>query len=162
MFVHLTKAKRLRAGWLLALVYLLCVVAPGFSFALSDGSRTALCPMDGSHQFGIMQVHQSGVRTLQDVQRDGHVHAHPAGYSHFSMSDTSDDPISIAGETSVPTDDHHKSSGMQCCGMICVSALPAALVEIGKPSQPMSRSVSETYQHLAGNASSRHYRPPIS
>lgn len=162
MFAHLTKAKRLRAGWLLALVYLLCVVAPGFSFALSDGSPTALCPMDGSHQFGIMQVHQSGVRTLQDVQTDVHVHEHPAEYSHFSMSDTSGSPISIADETPAPTHDHHKSSGMQCCSMICVSALPAALVEIGKPSQPMSCFASETHQHLAGNASPRHYRPPIS
>jgi|GEM_PF-861016 hypothetical protein len=162
MFVHLTKAKRLRAGWLLALVYLLCVVAPSFSFALSDGPRTALCPTNGSHQTSIMHVHQSGARILQDVQRDSRAHAHPAVYSHVGMSDTTDDPISIAGETSVPTDDHHQSSGMQCCGMICVNALPAALVEVVRPSQPTSRFASEIYWHLADNDPPRQYRPPIS
>lgn len=162
MFVHLTKAKRLKAGWLLALVYLLCVMAPGFSFAFSDGSRAALCLTDGSHQSGIMHVHQSGEHILQDVQRDSHAHAHPAGYSHVGMSDTTDDPISIAGETSVPTDDHHQSSGMQCCGMICVNALPAALVEVVRPSQPTSRFASEIYWHLADNEPPRQYRPPIS
>ncbi len=162
MFVRLTRAKRLRAGWLLALVYLLCVLAPGVSFAMSDGSRVAPCLTDESHELGIIHVHQSGDSASQHVHGDGHVREHPGGHSHFSKLDNSHGPVLIADETPAPANDHHKSSGTQCCGMVCISALPATFVEISEPSPPKSHSASEIYRHLADNAPPRHYRPPIS
>jgi len=161
MFVRLTKAKRLRAGWLLALVYLLCVSAPGLSFALSDGSRVAPCLTDASYESGIIHVHQSGDSTSEHVHKDGHAHERSGGHSHFSKSHSPDSQALIADETPAPANDHHKSSGTKCCGMVCISALPAALVEISDRSPPKLRSESETYRHLADNAPPRHYRPPI-
>jgi len=162
MFVRLTRAKRLRAGWLIALVYLLCVLAPGLSFALSDGSREAPCLTDAGHELGIIHVHQSGDSTSQHVHGDGHVHEHPSGHSLFSKSDNSDGSALIADEAPAPTNDHHKSSGTQCCGMVCLSALPGTVVDIVKPSAPTSVCNSENHRNVADNAPPRHYRPPIS
>jgi hypothetical protein len=161
MLVRLTSAKRLRAGWLIALVYLLCVLAPGLSFALSDGSRAAPCLTDARHEFGIIHVHESGDSTSQHVHRDGHAHQHPSEHSHLSKSDKSGGSALIADETPAPANDHHKSSGTKCCGMVCISALPATVVEISEPSPPKSHSASEIYRHLADKAPPRHYRPPI-
>lgn len=161
MLVRLTSVKRLRAGWLIALVYLLCVLAPGLSFALSDGSRPAPCLTDANHELGIIHVHQFSDSTSQHFHSDGHAHQHPGERSHFSASDKSDGSALIADETPAPATDHHKSSGTKCCGMVCISALPATVLEISEPSPPKSHSASEIYRHLADNAPPRHYRPPI-
>ena len=37
MFVRLTRTERRKAGWLLALAYVFCVLAPGASFAFTGG-----------------------------------------------------------------------------------------------------------------------------
>src|SRR3977135_495532 len=54
MLIRLSKLKRLRAGWLLALVYLLCVLAPTLSFALPGSQAAAPCLIDASHMPGMV------------------------------------------------------------------------------------------------------------
>lgn len=163
MFVRLTRPKRFRAGWLLALVYLLCVLAPGISFAFADGSRAAPCLTDENHGLGIVHVHEYSAGASQHVvHKDGHVHDHSGTLAHFGQSDSSDSAISVTDETPAPANGHHKASGTPCCGMVCLSALPATVVDIVKPFAPTSVCDSENYRNVADSAPPRHYRPPIS
>ena len=158
MLVRLTRAKRLRAGWFVALVYLLCVLAPGISFAFSDGSRAAPCLTDENHGLGIIHVHEYGEGASQHVHKDGHLNEQ-GGEVHFNKSKNLS-TISVADETpAAPAKDHHKASGAQCCGMVCLSALPTTVIDLVNPLMPTSVCVSETYPNVADRAPPRHYRP---
>lgn len=160
MFVRLTKSKRLRAGWCLALVYLLCVLAPGISFAFSDGSRVAPCLIDDDHSLGIVHMHQLGERASQHVHMD--FHGQFASHSQLGQLGNFDDVTSASNEASSPAPQQHKTSGVGCCGMVCVSALPATVAEIVKPVALISVCKGENYRNIAGSAPLSHYRPPIS
>ncbi|WP_315831230.1 hypothetical protein [Bradyrhizobium prioriisuperbiae] len=162
MFVRLTKAMRLRAG-LLALTYLLCVLAPSLAFAATNGSRAAPCLTDEEHNLGIIHVHQPGDGVSRHVHKDGQVHEHrEAGHSHVSASDDSDAAKSVADRAAPPAEEPHKAAGTLCCGMVCISALPATVVDMVEPAAPASVCDAENYRNLADNAPPRHYRPPIS
>src|SRR5258708_1619923 len=122
MGLRLTRARRWRAGWLLALAYLLCVLAPTISFALPGSQALAPCLIDASHVPGMVHVHDG---PAQHVHKDGHMHDHAGAYSHATASD--DHSISTAQNgSSVPQKAPH-SSDAQCCGLTCVTALPPAL-----------------------------------
>jgi len=161
MFVCLTRAKRLKAGWLLALIYMLCVLAPGISFAFSDGLRAVACLTDGNHGLGVVHVHELSEASAQHAHRGGHVHEHSTAHAHFGQSGGHDDIAYVAGEAPAPANEPHKTSGAQCCGAACLSALPANIVDIVKPSVPTSIFASENYRSVDDNAPSQHYRPPI-
>ena len=161
MFVRLTGAKRLRAGWFLALVYMLCVLAPGLSFAFGDGSRMAPCLTDETHVLGMFHVHDHGGSPVH-VHADGHVHEHSSIHAHSGKSDRPIDVASSAAEPTIPAKNPHKHSEAQCCGMISVSALPATICDIIKPSLPMSVRDSEPYRNVVDHVPPRLYRPPIS
>jgi len=45
--------------------------------------------------------------------------------------------------------------------MLCLSAIPADLPVIAKPSQPTSAVITETYRQLTGKTPARLDRPPI-
>lgn len=151
----------MKAGWLLALIYMLCVLAPGISFAFSDGLRALACLTDDNHRQGIVHVHVLSEGAAHG-HHGGHVHEHPASDSHFGQPGDHKDTAYVADETPAPTNGPHKTSGAQCCGAVCLSALPATIVDIVKPSVPTSIYVSENYRSVADNAPPRHYRPPIS
>lgn len=152
----------MKAGWLLALVYALCVLAPGISFAFSDGLRAVACLSDENHGLGIVHVHGLSEGSARHGHHGGHVHEHPTSDSHFGQSGDHKDAAFVAGEAPAPINGPHKSSGAQCCGAACLSALPATIVDIVKPSAPTSICASENYRSVADNAPPRHYRPPIS
>ena len=154
MFVRLTKAKRLRAGWLVALAYLLCVLAPTISFALPGSQAVSPCLIDASHAAGVVHVH--GEVQAQHV----HVHDHSGIYSHANPG--MDRSISTAlNGGPVPKKAPHSSDG-QCCGLTCITALPATLIGIVKPSAPMALCEVEGCRKATNNAPPILYRPPIS
>jgi hypothetical protein len=155
MFVRMTRTKRLRAGWFVALIYLLCVLAPTISFALPGSQAVAPCLIDASHVPGTVHVHDA---LAQHVHSDGHMHDHAAAHSH--AGDERSISTALNGG-SVPEKAPHSSDG-QCCGLICVIALPAALIDIVKPSAPTARCEVEGYRKVGDNAPAIHYRPPIS
>jgi len=149
---------RLRAGRLVALIYLFCVLAPAASFAFAGGS--APCLTDPAHQPGINHVHeghahQHAASAAQHVHQDhGHDHAH-----HGNA--VAESPASIASAIPASTDDQHHGSDTRCCGMLCINALPATLTEIAKPSAPVSLCDVSASPDVADRAPARHYRPPI-
>jgi hypothetical protein len=158
MLTSLTRLKRLRAGWIVALIYLLCVLAPTISFALPGSKAIAPCLIDASHASGVVHVHNDA--PAQHVHTDGHMHDHSGAYSHTSSGDNRSVSTAPNGG-SVPEKAPHSADG-QCCGLACVSALPASLIDITKPSAPTALCEVEGYRKVSDNAPPRHYRPPIS
>ncbi len=55
-----------------------------------------------------------------------------------------------------------KSSDGQCCGLVCLSALPASISQVEPPVLPALVAVSANQEDVAGNPPDRLYRPPIS
>jgi len=159
MLTSLTRLKRLRAGWVVSLLYLLCVLAPTISFALPGSHAVAPCLIDASHVPGMVHVHTEA--STQHIHKDGHAHDHAAMHSHAN-SDGDQHSMSIAlNGKSIPAKAPHSSDG-QCCGLMCVTALPATLIDIVKPSAPTALCEVEGYRRVTDNAPPRLYRPPIS
>lgn len=161
MFVRLTRADRPKAGWLLALVYLLCLIAPSISFAFSDGSRAEQCLTGEKHGLGVGRVHEPSRGPAKHAPNDGHTHKHSITQEHFGVSDGHKDTVYVADETPAPTNGPDKSPGTQCCEVACLSALPATAIDIVKPTAPTSICASENYRNAADSALPRVYRPPI-
>lgn len=161
MLVRLTRAKRLRAGWLLAILYLLCALAPGISLAFAATGGTPHCLTDGDHRVDTLHV-QTHIRdAMQFVRETDEVHVNSVEQMQFGKSNKDDEMKPIV-ETSTPTSNPHKTPGPQCCGMLCLSALPAAIIDIAVPSAPTSLRDPENCRGFADRAPPRLYRPPIS
>jgi hypothetical protein len=158
MFVRLTRAKRLTAGRLIALVYMLCVLAPTLSFALPGSHAVSPCLTDANHVPGLMHVDAEA--PAAHLHTDGHMHDHAMAHSQASLSDGIAPIKASAAPGQAPSKGSHSSDG-QCCGLMCLSALPAALLEIVTPSVPTASQEVEGYLEVADNGPSRLYRPPI-
>lgn len=154
MLRRLTRTGRLTAARVLALAYLLCVLAPALSFAFAGAARATPCLTEEEHGRGIVHVHEHVAAASQHVHADGHSDHHSA------VAEAAEDAAAAAQPT-LPAGDHHKSAGGQCCGMVCVSALPATLTDVVRPDAPRSNCVSATYRAIADNTPPQHYRPPI-
>jgi hypothetical protein len=157
MIIGLTRARRVGAGRFIALIYLLCVLAPTLSFALPGSRAVTPCLSEAAHGPGIVHMHTDA--SMQPVRIDGHVHDHANMRSHTSSGDQ-DRSMALNGK-SVPEKTPHLSDG-QCCGLTCVTALPATLIDIVKPSAPTALCEVEGYRKVTDNAPPRLYRPPIS
>ena len=159
MFVRLSRARRWKAGWLLAFVYLLCVLAPTASFALPGSHAVAPCLTDSNHVPGM--VHLNGKSPTQHVHTGGHMYDHSIVHTlSQSRGDYRWVPLALSGK-SIPEKAPHMSDG-QCCGLMCVTALTATLIDIVSPSAPMALCDVERYRKVTDNAPSRLSRPPIS
>jgi hypothetical protein len=149
MFVRLSRLTRVRAGWIAAAVYLLCVLAPGAAVALGNGAAPWL-PAE-IMPAAIAHFHE-------DRNSIGAQHMHADGPSHDHGRMQAD------RETNASHAKHHhdgKTTQGPCCAMLCLSAVPADLPVITKPSQPVSALISENYRRLSGRAPPLLYRPPI-
>ena len=155
MMVRLARTHRLKAGWLVALAYLLCVLAPTISYALPGDHSLAPCLTDEDHVPGMPHVH-TGMAT-RHVDKD--VHEHIGGHSHADSGDDRSVSVALNGK-SVPEKAPHSDG--QCCGLMSVSALPANLIDIVSPPAPAAVCEAEGYRKVTDNSPSRLYRPPIS
>src|SRR5512139_2602752 len=116
MFLRLTKAKRIRLGWLVALAYLFCVLAPAAVLAAGDAAPclTDELPRAVSSRHQATGQHMHDGRAMHD---DAGMHAH----HRMAAQDA-------------PAPQHHDGKGSPgpCCAMMCVTALPADLPDIAK------------------------------
>ncbi len=152
MFARLTNPIRIRAGWLLALVYLLCVLAPAAALAVGDPApcleaETGMAAMmqadsmqAGANSVAALHMHQAGPHDQAGSAEHGALHANGKQAHH-----------------------HHdgKTSAGPCCAMLCLSAVPADLPAIAKPPLPTAVLVSAIFHPLRGKAPPLLYRPPI-
>lgn len=170
MFVRMSRAWRLRAGWIVALAYLFCVLAPSLSFALPGGQAAPHCLTSGERvhaQAGLHHDHASMAAHVDDDGQDrdptnaqARVHRihDPAIVDHVVDHDAG---AVAADDGLVPSKAPHAVDG-KCCGVMCATALPAADVTVARPSGPKAVRVSETDRELADRALAGLYRPPIS
>jgi len=157
MLVRLTRAKRLRAVRLVVLIYALCILAPTLSFALPGSQAVSPCLTDASHTPGMIHVHAEAA--VAHMHADGTMHDHAAAHSHAGPSR---DAAAIKADVSpkqTPAKGH--ASVADCCGLMCLTALPATLVEIVTPCVPTAAQAIEIYRDVADNGPSLPYRPPI-
>lgn len=158
MLVGLTRTQRRRAGWFIALAYLFCVMAPTLSFALPGSQATPYCLTDEDHVPGMVHVHDEG---MMHVHNGGHAHHHPGVQTHTdSSADHVVKPAALKSDAG-PAKAPHSADG-KCCGLKCVTALPAPLVAMAQPSVPKAVQASDHYRKLTDNAPLQRYRPPIS
>ena len=158
MLVGLTRTQRVKAGWLIALAYLFCVLAPTLSFALPGSQAAPYCLTDEDHVPAMLHVHQEG---MMHVHNDRHAHHHSGVQTHADSSADHDvKPVALKSDSG-PAKAPHAADG-KCCGLMCVTALPATLVAVAKPSVPSAVRISDVHRKLADNAPPRLYRPPNS
>jgi hypothetical protein len=138
MFVRLIRSRRLMAGWIVAAIYLFCVVAPPVALAL--GSGPAPCLADEMMPV-VMPMHAD-----DPAQDHGSMHAH----HHLA-------------DQGVPSGHHHDGKGLPgpCCVMLCVVAIPTNLPAVAAPLRPAAVRLAETGQTLTGRTPPLLYRPPI-
>jgi len=156
MLTHVDRSMRLRAGLLLAVIYQFCVLVPGLSFAFSE-ARKAQCLADENRAAGIAHVHGQDARTVQHADVDFEADKYSSPLSKQSRGERGPSVF-----TEAPSSDQHKSADSQCCGLTCVTALPATVTEFVQPSVPPSLCVGALNRNVADNAPVRLYRPPIS
>jgi hypothetical protein len=151
MFVRLTRRVRAKAGWLVALLYLLCVLAPGVALALGDA---ASCLMTEFPTTAAAHIHDDAqplhAVSHRHVEEHQH-HADAGGATHDHARHQHGGETSHGGKTSPEP----------CCAMMCISAIAANPPAVATPVQPISFCVSEIFQRLPGEAPPLLYRPPI-
>jgi len=138
-----------------AAVYLFCSLAPGAALALGQGP--APCLSDTSQPVAMMPMDAASADGMAHMHGDGPSHDHAGMHAHHH-ADAGDAP---------PAHHHdgnshdHKAAPGPCCAMLCVTALPADLPLMVKPSQPTSLCAIEMMRSAASNAPPLLYRPPI-
>ena len=143
MLSRLTKANRLRAAIVLALFYALCSVAPAAAFVFGDGSQVAHCLTgDDDHA-------QHAAKSREHSAANTHVHADGTSHVHAKPD---------AGKSG----GHGKTSDSNCCGLMCVPALPAGLPDGNLPDVTRAAAVSSVLDGAAGQPAARLDRPPNS
>jgi hypothetical protein len=139
---------RVKATRILVALYAFCLVAP-VSFAFAD-SALAHC-----------------LTSPTQVQHVGHAHGE-AAHVHQGMTHADHDHQASANAESADTMNDHagmthsgKSTAPACCGVMCVSALPASMFELTSRSMTHALVVASSDAGIPGQAPDRLYRPPI-
>lgn len=139
MFVRMTRSVRIWTGWLIALGYLVCVLAPGTALALGIGPTPC---------FDLNLPVAAAPMNMHD---DGAMHDHMMHAQHH------------ADGSEQSTHHHHESKASfgPCCAMMCIAVLASTLPAVVAPSQPVSSCTTEADLSLPGKAPPLLYRPPI-
>lgn len=136
MLIQLTRALKWRAAGLLVVLYALCVLAPAAAFAFGDSARAAHCLIDDHHGLAKVALQHDHVSK---------VHAHPDAGSHDHADAQHDD-----------------ANSSNCCGLVCLSALPAASTDLISDRVSRKTLTSLLQEGVTGLGADLLYRPPIS
>lgn len=140
MLVWLTKAMRLRSAGFLAVIYLVCVLTPSAVFAFGDGTQAAHCLTDDHGRHRAMPH--------EHASPGAHVHADGTSHDHGQSGD--------AGKS----DEKGAPSDGKCCGLFCVTALPAGASGGNLPDLPAATSPTSIERYATGQPPVRLDRPP--
>ncbi len=159
MLMRLTRVMRVKAARILVALYAFCLVAPvGFAFADSApaGNALAHCLTSPAQVQHVGHVHGEAAHVHQGMTHADHGHQAPAASESASI------------ETDGAINDHAgmahsggKSTAPACCGVMCVSALPANLFEWTSRAMTHASVVASPDAGISGEAPDRLYRPPI-
>jgi|GEM_PF-884971 hypothetical protein len=149
MLTQLTRVLKVKAARILVALYAFCLVVPvGFAFA--DSALARYLP------------------TPTQVQHAGHVHGE-AAHVHQGMTHANHDhQVSANAESADAINDHAgmthsggKSTAPGCCGVMCISALPASMFDLTPRAMTDASVVAPSDAGIAGEAPDLLYRPPI-
>jgi hypothetical protein len=157
MFSRLTQGRRWRWARALAAMYLFCMLAPGAAFAFGDGVA-ARCALAGLHQAAM----------AQPVDQDAHAHHHGDGMAAHSVHDhgamqakAGDVRFASYVPASDPPSHHSDKADKMCCGLACLSALPAVFAAVSPPEFVAGAELPLPARALAALTPARLYKPPI-
>jgi hypothetical protein len=153
MLTGLTRMARVRAASILVALYAVCLVTPvaGFAFGSSEMAVHCLTGLQPGEIHGV----QHDMPMMDDGAMDDHAAmADDSGAMDHMMSGH----MNIAGHTG----DHAKGhAGPACCGMMCISALPADIATLTPKTVSHSATVISSDAGIPREAPERLYRPPI-
>jgi hypothetical protein len=160
MLTRLSGARRLLVGRLVALIYLVCVLAPSSALAIGNGHLSAHCLFDDQLLTSIAHQQTSDAPAVSPAASQ-HDHSNPPAASMHQHHHNHGAPIATTSTEHEPAQHQHPAIDLQCCGMLCVAALPAAISDVATPTPTLAFALPESGRHLADNLPARHYRPPI-
>lgn len=155
--MRLTRVMRGKAARILVALYALCLVAPIVGFSFADSALAAHC-LDLPQ--GAMQVQHSHHHGEAQVNQD---HAH---HGHLDVAMTGEAAMNDhagAGMNDHSGAGHSKGKSVvpACCGVMCVSALPASMFELTPRTMTHASVVAASDAGIPGEAPDLLYRPPI-
>lgn len=136
MFTRFLRIGRWRMAGLMAVLYALCVLVPAAAFAFGDGSRAAQCLSEENHS---LHVHMDASQ--------GHMHSESVSHAHHQNADSPDHP-------------GKQSTAGQCCGLVCLSALPATNLWVQLPTTKPAAVRTARLDKILGQIPPVLYRPP--
>jgi hypothetical protein len=144
---------RVKAARILVALYAFCLVAPIAGFAFADGALAAHCLDMPQGAIQVQHSHHHG--EAQANEDHGHGRLDVAMSVDAAMNDRAGMDHSGAGHSK------GKSAVPACCGVMCVSAIPASLFELVPRTMSHASIVASSDAGIAGEAPDRRYRPPI-
>jgi len=139
-------ARHWRVAATFAGAYLLCMLAPPLALAFADSAEALHC-LTARHE------HRSPVAAADKVgtphSHEAHPHHDAAGQQDHRSHDTGGPP---AGGKNIASD---------CCGYLCLSAIPVGPVLCVDPQERMLTTEVLGGQSIAGRGPDRIDRPPI-
>lgn len=149
MLTQLTRVLRVKAARILVALYAFCLVAPvGFAFADSTLAQCLPTPTQVQHAGHVhgeaAHVHQGMTHANHDHQASANAESADAMHDHAGM-----------------TDSGGKSTAPPCCGVMCISALPASMFELTPRTMVHASVVASSDAGISGEAPDLLYRPPI-
>jgi hypothetical protein len=142
MLSVLTKAFRIKAAIVLAVLYVLCILAPAVAFAFSDNPAVARCLTEGH-----VGIHNHGSK-----HDGGQLHVHADGSTHHHDDD---------GVVPQPAGHDGKGAMATCCGLFSVVAIPGEPVPTFGFHSLASGVLPILGEALSGRGPERINRPPI-
>jgi hypothetical protein len=139
----LTKTLRVKAAIVLAVLYVLCILAPAVAFALSDNPAVAHCLTEGH-----VGVHDHGAQH----EHGGKLHVHGDGTAHQHHDD---------GVASQSSGNDGKAAIATCCGLFSVVAIAGEPVPSFGFDSLASVVLPALGEALSGRGPERINRPPI-
>ena len=140
------------------MAYLLCVLAPTLALALPGSQAIAHCLTVEDHTVGEVHDHSEG---MMQAHQNGHAHHHAGAGMQAEPSAVHAVKAAALKDVSSPAKAPHAMDG-KCCGLMCVTALPATFVSVTQPAMPKAVRVFDNYRELTDNVPAVRYRPPIS
>jgi hypothetical protein len=138
-------------GRLVALLYLVCVLAPGVALATGFG------PTPCFDELPVAAVEVSEAHLHNGDSPAMQMHGGAASHDHATEG------LSRRADAGGQHEhNHHGHSGPgPCCAMLCMPGIAADFPSFVFPAQPVSTVVSAPDQSTHGDAPARLYRPPI-
>jgi len=150
MLMRSTSRMRVKAARILVALYAVCLAVPVAGFVLAD-SALAHCLTP------VAQVQQaSHAGHDHQATHAGMTHAH-GGHDHHAGADA----VAVMDDQSGTTQTGGKSTTPPCCGVMCVSALPASPFELTSEGVNHAPVLAVADAGISGQAPDTLYRPPI-